>query len=107
MSNLPGGDGAVAAIHAAFAKPVRYTGAGLAAGQVQAVRSDSAADAFHGPGETLRVVSFEILAGQLPQEPDKGDLLVDRDGAGDTWLVLDATWRADVDAWVLIVEQSS
>lgn len=106
MSNLPGGDTALAAIHAAFAKPVRYTGAGLTAGQVQAVRSDKAADAFQGPGETLREVCFEIPVDELPQQPNKGDLLVDRDGAGDSWIVIDVTRRDDVDAWALVVELS-
>jgi len=104
VSGLPGGAAALADIHAAFAAPVRYTGAGLSAGQVQAVRSDRPADSFQGPGGTLREVGFEIRAAQLPQEPDKGDELVENDGSGPAWRVVDITRRDDVDAWHLIVE---
>jgi hypothetical protein len=105
MTNIPGGADAAAAIHAAFAVPVAYTGAGVSGESLDAVRSDRAADAFTGPGSTLRETSFEIRIADLPESPRKGDRIVDGEDA--SWAVIDITRRDDIDAWVLIVERSA
>lgn len=101
MTDVPGADAELAAIHAEFAVPVTYTGAGLAGESVDAVVSDVAADVFQGPGDTLRQISFEVLFGSLPGTPDKGDTITDADDT--VWVVDDVTRRGDVGAWVLVV----
>ena len=103
MVDIPGAAADAAAIHAAFASDVVYTGAGLTAGTVSAVRSDAPGDAFMGPGETVRTVSFEFQQSSFSGVPAKGDTIND----GDAWTVIDITRRNDVNAWVMIVEASS
>lgn len=89
----------LAAIHAEFATPVRYTGAGLTDAEIAAVESDTAAADFMGPGRTLRQTAFEIPESALPLRPAKGNTIVHPDGT--TWSVDDITWRRDIGAWVL------
>lgn len=98
MSSMPGGDDAAAAIHAAFAKPVRYTGAGLLNARVPAVRSGRTGAGFQGP------TTFEVRKDALAADPAKGDTLVEKDGAGARWQVFEITSLDDVDAWRLGVE---
>lgn len=94
----------LAAIHAAFADPVIYTGAGLSAAPITAVFSDVPADAFLGAGASARHISFELRASDLPSAPGKGDLIV-HDGV--TWSVIDIVRRRDIAAWSLSVEKAS
>lgn len=96
---------ALADIAGAFAMRVRYTGAGLADGEIDAVKSDDAAAAFQGPGEGLRTISFEVAQAALPQRPRKTDTLVEVD-SGAAWKVNDITRRDDLAAWLLIVEEA-
>ncbi|MGD9470617.1 MAG: hypothetical protein AB7G24_00800 [Novosphingobium sp.] len=107
MSGIPGASAELAAIHTAFAAAVKYTGAGLTNATVAAVRSEGPADAFQGPGSTAREVAFEVLKAALPSAPGKGDAIVEGDGAGQAWEVIDITDRDDVNAWHLIAEQSA
>lgn len=90
-------------IHAAFADTVTYSGAGLTNAPIAAVKSDIAAEAFQGPGNTLREVSFEVLKSALPQAPAKGNTIV-HDGTA--WKVNEIRSRDDVAAWTLIVEEA-
>lgn len=91
----------LAAIHAEFADPILYTGAGLDAGELPAIFSDEPAAVFQGAGATARMCSFEIRWGDLPGTPAKGDTIV-HDGV--SWIVIDRTNRRDVRAWVLYAE---
>jgi hypothetical protein len=95
-------DAAAAAISAAFAdpEPIIYTGAGLVAQPIVAVRSDWPAPAFAGAGETLRKITYEIQKRLLPEEPSKRNTFSHR---GLRWAVEDITSRDDVDAWELVV----
>lgn len=99
---VPGEEAELAAIHAEFAGEVLYSGAGLDGDPVHAVMSETPADAFTGPGETLREISFEIPFSALSEDPDKGDMLLETDGT--EWRVIDVTRRRDINAWVLIAE---
>ena len=102
---------AQAAVRAAFGVGVLYVGAGLAAGEIVAVKSDTAALPFQGGGDTLRQISFEVAQADLPSEPDKGELLLEgtapwsADTVTSVWAVNDITRRDDIGAWVLIVEE--
>jgi hypothetical protein len=96
--------GEIAAIHAAFAEPVAYTGAGLGGATIAAIKSDEAGDPFQGPGSTVRKISFEVLQAALPGTPAKGNIIVH---AGTSWRVIDITRRDDVAAWALIVERAA
>jgi hypothetical protein len=87
-------------IHAEFAEPVSYTGAGLVGGAVLAVRFDVGADPFQGAGETMRQVSYEVRQADLPERPRKGDGIDDATGS---WNVSEVVRRDDVGAWRLIV----
>lgn len=103
----PGEEAAQAAIRAAYGLPVKYTGASLTAATVIAIKSDSAAGAFQGPGDTLREISFEIEQSDLPERPRKGNLIVEKDGAGQVWKAIDITQRDDIDCWKIVVEESA
>jgi len=105
MTNVPGADSDNIAIHNQFAKVVQYTGAGLTAGDVKAVKSDQPADPFQGAGSTARMIRFEILKSALPTSPEKGDGIVEISGLD--WSVIDITDRDDIDAWHLIVERAA
>jgi hypothetical protein len=94
----------IAAIHAAFAEPVTYTGAGLAGATIAAIKSDEPGDPFQGPGSTVRKIGFEVRQAVLPAAPAKGNIIVH---AGTSWRVIDITRRDDVAAWGLIVERAA
>jgi hypothetical protein len=81
---------ALAAIDAAFAIDILYTGAGLEAEALSAIKSDVAASDFQGPGNTLREISFEINDSDLPERPRKGNGIVEVD-TGLSWEVNDIT----------------
>jgi hypothetical protein len=103
MADLPGGDDALARIHRRFAKPVRYTGAGLTYATIWAVRS-------HGPAgfvmddQSPRQLTFEIRKADLPGIPNEGDKLVESDGHGKSWSVIEYLDLDDVDAWRVTVK---
>ncbi|MCG2600570.1 MAG: hypothetical protein KBO59_23990 [Achromobacter sp.] len=103
MTDLPGADADAAAIHNAFAKWVRYTGAGLTSGRILAVRSHLPADQFMGGG-SVRELCFELRKADLPGDPDNGDVLIENDGAGAIHNVIEVTDRDDVDGWLVKVE---
>lgn len=104
MSGVPGMDAEAAAIHAAFAEPVRYTGAGVTDAPIAAVRSDDAAAAFQGPGMSARQKWFEIRYADLPNRPANGEQLVDANGAGASFRVIEVEDHDDIDAWWVFVE---
>lgn len=106
MSDLPGGDAAATAIHRAFAKRVRYTGAGVTGKSLLAVRSHGAAGLFMEDQQTVRQLSFEIMKADLEGVPGKGDTLVENDGAGASWTVIERGDSDEVDAWLVFVEAS-
>jgi len=91
---------ALDAIDAEFEEPVFYTGAGLDNEQIGAIRSDTPASSFDGPGNTLREISYEIRQSVLPERPHKNDIIVD---GADHWKVNDVTRRDDIGKWLLIV----
>jgi hypothetical protein len=95
---------AAADIHAAFGEPITYTGAGLTDAEIIAIRSDTAALPFDGPGNTLRQVSYEVQKSDLPERPRLGNTISDATGI---WSVNDITERTDVAAWVLIVDRAA
>lgn len=103
MSDIPGADSSAAAIHAAFAKWARYTGAGLASGRIMAVRSHLPADEFMGGG-SVRELCFELRKADLPGDPANGDVLIENDGAGPIHNVIEVIDRDDVDGWLVKVE---
>ena len=94
-------DTASGVIAAAFAdpEPLAYTQSGVTF-PVKAIRSDVAADAFPGPGATLRKVVYEIRQADLPAPASKKDSFVHR---GRIWRAEDITRRDDVGAWELVV----
>ena len=93
----------LAEIHAEFAEDVTYTGAGLDGDTIGAVPFNIPADQFQHAGDDLRTRSFEIMKSALPDRPETGDVIVDGDGM--KWRVIERQNRADVLAWVLIVEE--
>ena len=107
MSDFPGADAAAHEIHAEFALPIRYTGAGVTNKALDAVKANSPAAVFQGAGSTARQTSFEILCADLPQRPGRRDLIVENDGTGRRWSVIDVTDRDDVNAWVVLVEKAA
>jgi hypothetical protein len=96
---------AIEAVWALYGRPILYTGAGLVSAPLVAIRSDSAGQPLQGfeRGRSPSV-SFEIRRGDLPEGPDKKNLIVEESGA--RWSVIDADERDDVDAWVLHVEEA-
>lgn len=94
---------ALAAIHAAFADPITYDGAGLDAGEITAVFSEMEAGQFMGPGKTAKRVVFEVQFEDLPGAPAKGDTIVHETGS---WTVIDIDPRRDVQAYWLSVEEA-
>jgi hypothetical protein len=106
MTDLPGGEAAARAIRAAMGRRVHYTGAGAVSKSVIAVRSNSSAGLFMNNVQNSRQTSFEIGKEDLPGEPDKGDTVIEDDGAGRIWTVIEHTDRDDVDAWVVIVKRA-
>ena len=107
---IPGAGTSLADIHAAFAEDVTYTGAGLTDETLAAVVSDVAADDFMGSGDGLRRKSFEIRFAAFGDagatgDPEKDDLIADGDGTD--WRVIEPVRRADIEAWVLTVEEEA
>lgn len=90
----------LAAIHAEFADPITYTGAGVTAKPITAIFSDVEDG---DPTRTLRRVTFEIQFADLPAEPGKGDIIEHETGR---WSVNDRETHRDVSAWVLTVEKA-
>lgn len=107
MTDLPGGEAAARAIRAAMGKRVRYTGAGETSKPVIAVRTNAPAGLFMEDIQNTRQLSFEIGKEDLSGEPDKGDILIENDGAGPIWSVIEHVDRDDVDAWVVLVEAAA
>jgi hypothetical protein len=99
---LPHEAAALAAIDAVYAIPVLYTGAGLVAAPLSAIKSEESAEAFQGAGNTLREVSFEIAQADLPQRPRKTDVIEEVE-SGHAWRVNDITPRDEIGRWRLIV----
>jgi hypothetical protein len=91
-------------IHDAFAQPISYAGVTIAPKAITAVKSDVPAEAFLGPGRTVRHVSFEIQQADLPRRPKKGDTITEEGGRA--WSVINATDRDDVVAWEVAVEKA-
>jgi hypothetical protein len=97
---------ALAAIDAAFAVDILYTGAALEAAPLSAIKSDVPASDFQGPGNTLREISFEINDVDLPERPRKGNVIVEVE-TSQSWKVNDITLLAEFGKWRLIVEAAS
>ncbi|MEO1221583.1 MAG: hypothetical protein AAFY42_09590 [Pseudomonadota bacterium] len=106
MTDIPGADASVAALHAAFAKPVKYTGAGVFETTIMAVRTHAKAGVFMDDQQTVRKVSFEILKSALPEQPAKGNRIVQNDGAGPEWRVTEVGDSDEVDAWEAFVAKA-
>jgi hypothetical protein len=107
MTNLPGGEAPARAIRAAMGKRVRYTGAGVSSKSVIAVRSSASAGLFMDDIQNTRQLSFEIGKEDLNGEPDEGDILIENDGAGPIWSVIEHVDRDDVDAWLVRVKAAA
>jgi len=99
---MPNFSGEIADIHAAFADPVTYTGAGLAAGAITAVYSEMQAPDFMGPGNTARRTWFEVRVVDLPEYPAKGDVIMHN---AIEWRVIDIVRRDDLSLYELTVER--
>ncbi len=102
---IPGAGDDLAAIRAAFAETVAYTGAGLSAGNVAAVPISRAAGDFLGPGRSVREKAFEIGYADLPALPANGNRITD--ASGNAWRVIEVVHRDDIEAWHLIVESAA
>jgi len=94
----------LASIHAEFADPITYTGAGLDGDAIPAVYCEEAAPTFTGNGATLRKASFEIQITDLPGTPRNGDIIVHETGE---WSVINPTRSRIANAWILDVEEAS
>ncbi len=96
-------DTAGAAIDRVFAdpSPIIYTGAGLTAGSVSAIRTDDAAPDFAGPGQSARTIGYEVAMASLPSKPSKSDYFTHR---GRKWRVIDITTRDEIGKYALIVQ---
>jgi hypothetical protein len=103
MVDLPGADNAARAIHRAMAKPVRYTGAGVTYKSLWAVRSHGSAGLLMDD-QSARQLTFEIRKEDLIGVPDEGDILVESDGHGARWSVIEFLDLDDVDAWRVTVK---
>lgn len=96
-------DAAGAAIDRVFADPapVIYTGAGLTAAPVSAIRTDTAAPDFAGPGQSARTIGYEIAITALPARPANTNSFTHR---GRRWRVIDITTRDEIGKYELIVQ---
>ena len=95
---------ASAAIDAVFADPeaIVYTGGGLVAAPVKAIRLDLDAPEFDGVGSTLPRIVYEVAFAAFPGEPKKPDFFTHR---GRRWNIQQAQRRDDVGKWRLDVTQ--
>ena len=89
-----------AAIDKTFGVEIIYTGAGLTGAPITAIKQDSAASSFLGPGDTLRRITYEVDQADLPQAPTKKNTFVH---GGIRWQVDDITKRDDIGKWELVV----
>ena len=94
----------LSAIHAGFADPITYTGAGLALDPITAVYSNEAAEPFAGKGKSARLVTFEVQYEDLPRRPAKADRIQHSTGL---WRPIEIVDRDDVGAWEIVVERAS
>jgi hypothetical protein len=95
----------LAVFAATWGARVLYTGAGLEAAELVAIRSDGGAQSFQGAGATLNETSFEIQQADLPEEPLPDDLIEEIETAA-RWRVMEARRLDSVAAWQIIVEIS-
>ncbi|USI71619.1 head-tail joining protein [Sphingomonas morindae] len=95
----------LAAIDAAFAEPVSYSGAGLAAGAppIAVIWSDVAGQPGDNGRSTTRVISCEIRKELLPARPGKSDRLT---RAGVTWSPIEVVDRDDLGRWQITLERA-
>lgn len=93
-----------AAIDAVFAdpEPIVYTGAGLVAVPIAAIRLDELAPDFDGQGRTARRVGYELPFSAMPGTPAKGQYFTHR---GFRWNVQQAERRDEIGKWHLDVTQ--
>jgi hypothetical protein len=103
MTDLPGGEAAARAIHQAMAQPVRYTGAGVVSKSIMAIRTHGAAG-FMMEDDSARQLAFEIRKEDLAGTPSEGDILIERNGAGPIWTVIECTDLDEVDAFRVLVK---
>lgn len=96
-------DAAGAGIDRVFADPtdIIYTGAGLTASPVSAIRNDEPAPDFAGPGQSARTIGYEVAIAALPSRPSKSDYFTHR---GRKWRVIDITTRDEIGKYALIVQ---
>lgn len=106
MSDFPGGDAALAAIHGAFAKPVHYFRGSEPAQEIAAVRTHGAGDLFMDHQQNVRQLAFEIHKAAIFGEPEKGDRLIEQAGDGARWSVIEVIDRDEIDAWMLMVKSA-
>ncbi len=105
MTDLPGADSAARAIHRAMAKLVRYTGAGVTFKSVWAVRTHGEAGSLMAD-EGARQLSFEIRKEDLIGKPKEGDILIEGNGVGAIWYVIELLDLDEVDAWRVTVKSA-
>lgn len=87
-----------AAIDKTFGVEIIYTGAGLAAAPIIAIRGDYTAPEFGMGGKSERSVTFEVSQSDLPQRPDGTNTFT---GGGVKWKVQGVTRRDDIGKWEL------
>jgi hypothetical protein len=105
VTDLPGGDAAARAIHRAMGKLVRYTGAGVVSKSLYAVRTHGAAGMLMDD-QSPRELTFEIRKEDLIGTPREGDILIERNGAGAIWNVIEFADLDDVDAFRVTVKSA-
>lgn len=105
MTDLPGGDAAARSIHRAMGKLVRYTGAGVVSKSLFAVRTHGAAGVLMDD-EGARELTFEIRKEDLAGTPREGDILIEGNGAGAIWNVIEFTDLDEVDAFRVTVKSA-
>lgn len=100
---MDGEAAALAANRAAFAEPVEYRKdeASPAITELPVIWSDSAGEAFQGPGNTTRTITAEIEQGTVPARPTKATRIK---RSGRNWKVIEVNDRDDVGAWVVTLE---
>lgn len=87
-------------IDATFAEPTKlvYTGAGLVAGPIDAIRIDEGAP----DSDSLRQVVYEIRQVDLPGTPVKGDHGDHFTHRGRLWRLSNITRRDDIGKWEIV-----
>lgn len=96
-------DAAGKGIDRVFADPDRltYTGGGLTAGSIAAIRLDEDAPDFAGPGQTARTITYEVEVAAFSSRPAKNDTFIHR---GRRWRVIDRKTRDEIGKYHLIVQ---